>query len=71
MAIASDEVVGSATASRSMKSVHRRWHKRIGWVLVPIILATLCLAGLMHPAPLDNVELPPILKGASGALGSR
>ena len=71
MATAAGQVVGSAIASRSMKSVHRRWHKRIGWVLVPVILVTLCLAGLMHQVPLDKVELPPILKGASDALESR
>ena len=71
MATAAVEVVASAIASRSMKSAHQRWHKRIGWVLVPVILLTLCLAGLMHRVPLDAVELPQILKGASGALGSR
>ena len=71
MAIAAAEVAGSAIASRSMKGVHRRWHKRMGWVLVPVILVTLCLAGLMHQVPPENVELPPILKGASEAQGSR
>ena len=54
-----------------MKRVHRRWHRRIGWVLVPVIALTLALADSMREVLPDNAALPPALTGAAAAGGSR
>ena len=52
-----------------MKRVHRRWHRRIGCLLLPVIgltLAVLCFAPAAAPA---NAALPPALSGESPAAG--
>ena len=54
-----------------MKRVHRRWHRRIGWLLVPVIALTLALIGIVRELPPDNAVLPPALTRASAAVGSR
>ena len=54
-----------------MKRVHRRWHRRIGWFLVPVIVLTLAMAGFLREIPPDNATLPPSLTGASEPPGSR
>ena len=47
-----------------MKRAHRRWHRRMGWVLVPVLVFLLSLIGLARTAPPDNAALPPPLGGA-------
>ena len=71
MAIAANEVVSSAVAASGMKRIHRRWHRRIGWFLVPVIVLTLAMAGFMRELPTDNATLPPVLMDVSEPLGSR
>ena len=41
-----------------MKRAHRRWHRRIGWLLVPVLALTLGLIGFTRDAPPDNAAVP-------------
>ena len=50
-----------------MKRAHRRWHRRTGWLLVPVLAGTLALLGVTHEVPLDNAVLPPALTHALAA----
>ena len=52
-----------------MKRAHRRWHRRIAWLLVPVFAGTLALLGFTHEVPPDNAALPPALTHALAAGG--
>ena len=52
-----------------MKRVHRNWHRRLGWLLVPVMAGTLALLGFTREVPPDNATLPPALTQATAAGG--
>ena len=53
-----------------MKRAHRRWHRRMGWLLLPALVLTLVLIGLTDSVMPDNAALPPALTRTTSA-GSR
>ena len=52
-----------------MKRVHRRWHRRLGYLLVPALAFALGLIAWTREAPRDNAALPPALTGTPPAKG--
>ena len=52
-----------------MKRAHRRWHRRIAWLLVPVFAGTLALLVFTREVPPDNAVLPPALIQAPAAGG--
>jgi hypothetical protein len=42
-----------------MKRGHRRWHRLIGWVLLPTLALTLLSTWWARSPPLAPAELPP------------
>ena len=52
-----------------MKRAHRRWQRRTGCLLVPVIAGTLALLGFTREGQPDNAALPPSLTQATAAGG--